>query len=203
MATKLMTRTRSRLVVGARQRHAADRHHHGAARALQDAAGHQHLDAGREAAQHRADGEEADRRGEDAPRAEPVGHPAAHRNEDGEAQRIARQHRLHAERHHVHRARDGRHRGVEDRRVERLHEERHGDQPRQQPLDGVVRRSGARRSHRQFTGSRTRDGVCARTANGSRPARPPVSRARRENIGVSLTMHRCMTQLPWTAGASC
>ena len=92
-----------------------------------------------EAAQHRAQGEKADRRGEDAPRAEAVGHPAAHRDEDGEAQRIARQHRLHAERRHVHRPGDGRHRGVEDRGVERLHEERHGDQPRQQPLDGIGR----------------------------------------------------------------
>ena len=137
------------LVVGARQGHAADRHHHGAAGALQDAASHQHVDVGREAAQHRAQGEDADRRGEDAPRAEAVGHPAADRDEDGKAQRIARQHRLHAERHHVHRPGDGRHRGVEDGRIERLHEERHGDQPRQPALDGIAWRSGGCCSHRQ------------------------------------------------------
>ena len=194
------------LVVGARQGHAADRHHHRAAGALQDAEGHQHLDVGREAAQHRAQGEKADGRGEDAPRAEAVGHPATYRNEDGKAQRIARQHRLHAERHHVHRPGDGRYRGVEDGRIERLHEERHRDQPRQPPLDGVAWRSAGCLSHRQFaglkgswahrdssgpSGSRVGDGRCARLVTGDRLASPAVRRARGEDIAVSLNMHRC------------
>ena len=135
------------LVVGARERHAADRRHHGAAGALQDAAGNQRVDVRREAAKYRPESEQPDRRGEDGARAEPVGHPAADRNEDGEAQRIARQHRFHAERRHIHRPGNGGHGRVQDRGVERLHEERHRDQPRQQPLDVVARFGERRRGH--------------------------------------------------------
>ena len=72
----------------------------------------------------------ADGGGEHAARAEAVGHPAADGNEDGEAERVAGEHRLHAERRDVERgamAGDG---GVENGGVERLHEERHRDEPR-------------------------------------------------------------------------
>jgi hypothetical protein len=55
-------------------------------------------------------------------------------NEDREAQRVAREHRLHAERHDVQRRAIAGRRRVEDGRVERLHEERDRDEPRQEPL---------------------------------------------------------------------
>jgi hypothetical protein len=51
-----------------------------------------------DAAEQRAEREEADRGGKHPARAETIGHPAADRNEHREAQRVARQHRLHAER---------------------------------------------------------------------------------------------------------
>ena len=78
--------------------------------------------------------EQADRGREHPARAEAVRHPAADRNEHRQAQRVAGQHRLHAERGHLERLRDGGHGRVQNRRVERFHEERDGDQPRQQPL---------------------------------------------------------------------
>ncbi len=55
-------------------------------------------------------------------------------NEDRQAQGVAGQHRLHAERSHLERLRDGGHGRVQNRGVERLHEERDCDEPRQQPF---------------------------------------------------------------------
>ena len=119
-----------------------DRHHHGAPAALQDAAGHQHVDVGRYAAEKRPESEQADGGGENAARSEPIRHPAADRNEDREAQRVAGEHRLHAERGDFERLRDGGHRRVQNRGVERLHEERDRHQPRQQSFAGVARAHG-------------------------------------------------------------
>ena len=105
-------------------------HHHGSAAALQDAARDQHMDVARYAAEKRPQGEEADRGREHPARSESIRHPAADRNEDREAQRVAGQHRLHAQRRHLERLRDGGHGRVQNRGVERLHEERDGDEPR-------------------------------------------------------------------------
>ena len=93
----------------------------------------------RDAAQERAEREDADGGGEHAARAEAVGHPAADGNEYREAQRVAREHRLHVERRHLQRVRDRRHGRVQDRRVERFHEEAHGHEPGQKPLGGGAR----------------------------------------------------------------
>ena len=115
-------------------------------------------------------GEQPDRRGEDAARAEAVGHPAADRDEDREAERVARQHRLHVERRDVHRLRDGRHRRVEDGGVERLHEEGHRDQPGQQSLGRLGRWRGRARSQRCST-SLVRS--CTKKQDRSGRAPPP------------------------------
>ncbi len=137
------------LAEGAREGHAADRHHHRAARTwiTRQAMSISMLVA--EAAQDRAHGEQADGRGEDAAGTETIGHPAADRNEDGEAQRVARQHRLHIEWRDLHRPGDRWHGGVQDRRVERLHEECDGYQPGQQPLDGIAGQIGRGVGHHQ------------------------------------------------------
>jgi hypothetical protein len=94
------------------------------------------MDVARYAAEQRTQREEADRGGEHAVRSEPVCHPAADRNENRKAQRLACEHRLHAERCNVERGCDRRHRGIENRGVQRFHEKRHGDQPRHQALAG-------------------------------------------------------------------
>ena len=74
------------------QREPAHRHHHGSAAALQDAAGDEQMDVARYAAEKRSEGEEADRGRKHAARSEPIRHPAADRNENREAQRVAGQH---------------------------------------------------------------------------------------------------------------
>ena len=71
---------------------------------------------------------------------EPIRHPAPDRDEDCEAQRVAGQNRLHTQGCHVDGGCNGRHGGVENRGVERLHEERYGHQPGQQTLAGRPRR---------------------------------------------------------------
>src|ERR1700690_2920612 len=104
------------------------------------------MDIGRDAAQEGAEREYSDRGREYSPSAEAIGHPTADRNEHRQAQRIAREDRLHAQGSNVERVGDGRHRGVENRRIERFHEKADCDQPRQQPLGGRRRRSSAWRS---------------------------------------------------------
>ena len=131
-------------------------HHHRPAAALQNSARDQHMNVARDAAEKRAQRENADRRREHAPRSEPVRHPPADRNENREAQRVACQHRLHAERSNMQRRRDRRHRGIQNRGVERLHEKRHRDQPRQQPLAG---RSDGRRRRNRLGGTKRNSSI--------------------------------------------
>ena len=57
-----------------------------------------------------------------------------------EAQGVAGEHRLHAQHRHIERLRDGGHGGVENRRIQRLHEESDGHQPGQQALGGSRQR---------------------------------------------------------------
>ena len=114
-----------------------DGHHHCAATALKDAAGNEQMNVGADAAEERAEGEEADGRAEYAPRAKAICHPAADGNENGEADGVAREHGLHAQRRDVQCRGNGRHGGVEDRGVERLHEKRDGHEPRDHALGRV------------------------------------------------------------------
>ena len=127
---------------GADDGEAADGHHHGASAALEDAEGYEDVDVGGDAAEKRAEAEQADGGGEDAAGAEAIGHPAADGDEDGEAQGVAGEHGLHAERGDFEGLRDGGHGGVENGGVERLHEEGDGHQPGEQSFAGVTRAHG-------------------------------------------------------------
>ena len=89
------------------------------------------MDVARYAAEKRSEREQPDRRRKHAPRSKPVRHPPADRNENRQAQRVARQHGLHAERRHLQRLGNGRHRRIQNRRVQRLHKKRYGHEPRQ------------------------------------------------------------------------
>ena len=109
---------------------------------MQDAARDEDVNVARNATEKRSYSEEANRGREHPACAESIGHPAADRNEHRQAQRITRQHSLHAERGDGERLRDGGDGGVQNRRVERFHEESHGDKPRQQSLHGFGRRRG-------------------------------------------------------------
>jgi len=119
------------------QRQPPHRHHHRAAEPLQDPARHEQMDAVRNAAEQRAEGERADRPREHPARAEPVRHPAADGNEHRQTQRVAGEHRLHAQWHDAQRLRDGGHRRVQNRGVQRLHEEGHRHQPWQNAPDSL------------------------------------------------------------------
>ena len=93
------------------------------------------MDVAHQSAKRGAEREYSDGRSEDAARAKAVGHPAADRNEDGERERIAREHRPHVERRRADGFGDDRHRGVQDGGVERFHEERDCHEPRQNVAD--------------------------------------------------------------------
>ena len=80
-----MARRSSDLAKVADQGEPADGNHHGAAAALQNTAGDEHMDVAGDAAEQGAEGEDADGGGEYAASAETVGHPAADGNEDGKS----------------------------------------------------------------------------------------------------------------------
>src|ERR1022692_3091403 len=82
----------------------------------------------------RAERKQTDCGGKHAARPESIRHPAADGNEYRETQGVAGKHRFHAERSHLQSRRDGGHGGIQNGGVERLHEERDCDQPRQQSL---------------------------------------------------------------------
>src|SRR6185437_9627791 len=89
-----------------------------------------------ETAGYRADHEDADRGAENGACAEFIGHPTAQGDEDREAQEIASDGEVEPQRILVERAGDGRQGGGYDRRIERLHEERAGDDQRNDVLCG-------------------------------------------------------------------
>jgi hypothetical protein len=121
----------------AHHRQAADGNHHGAAAALQNAAGNQLVDVGGESAEQGAEREDADGGRKDAARAVAIGHPAADGNEDGEAECVTREHGLHCERRDVKSGGDGGDRRVENSRVQGLHEEGNGNEPREESAAGL------------------------------------------------------------------
>ena len=91
------------------------------------------------------DARHADGDAEYAPRPEAVGDPATDRDAHRKAQNIARHHRLEAQRRNAEARRHRRNRGVDDGRVELLHEQRGRDHPRQIALGrNPRRRSGFR-----------------------------------------------------------
>src|SRR5664280_2241535 len=65
-----------------------DRHHHRAAHALQDPGRGQHRQAGGQCAAGGGQGENRDRRHEDAARTEAIGHPPADRNQYGQGEQV-------------------------------------------------------------------------------------------------------------------
>ena len=94
------------------------------------------MNIARNAAKERSQGEEADGGSEHPPGSEAVCHPATDGYEHCQAEGVAGQNGLHAQGSDAQSRRDGRHGGVEDGGVERLHEKRHRDQPGQQVLAG-------------------------------------------------------------------
>src|SRR6185312_12179336 len=107
---------------GADEGETADGHHHGAAAALEYTAEDEFVDVGGDAAEHGAEGEDADGSGEDLARAEAVGHPSADGDEDGEGERIAGQDGFHGQGRDAEGFGDDGDAGVEDGGVQRLHE---------------------------------------------------------------------------------
>ncbi len=127
---------------GAHEGDARDGRHHGAADALDDPGNHQHGHIDRQAAQQRTQGEDRDGLDEDALGAEPVGHPTADRDEHREGEGIAGQDGLEGEGGHAEIGGHDWDGGVEHRRVQILHKQRDGHEPRQEALSLGGRRLG-------------------------------------------------------------
>src|SRR6266852_8927819 len=111
----------------AQQDEASDRHHHGAADPLQDACAGELGNAAAQPAQDRAEHEDGDGGAKDGARAEAVGHPAARRNEDGDAEEIGGDRQAEMDRADGEGFGDLRQRRGDHRAVEILHEKRAGD----------------------------------------------------------------------------
>ena len=73
-----------------------------------------------------------------AARPEAIRDPPRCRDQHGHSQRIPHHHRLHAQRTLAQALRHGRQRGIDDGRVQRLHEEADGHQPQQHFLGGFL-----------------------------------------------------------------
>ena len=114
----------------AQQDQPAHRGHHGAAQPLQHPHRQQHAEAVGHAAQRRAEGEDAERQSEDPARAEPVGEPAADRDEHGQGQDIGGHRQIQPQRRGVQAGRHVRDGGGDDGGVELLHQEGDGDDHR-------------------------------------------------------------------------
>ena len=112
------------------------RHHHRAAHALQEPGGDKCQEGVGRRAQQRSAHEHDDRRREYGARSVAVGHPAADRDEDGEADEIRRERQLERERGLADIGRDRGQRGRDHRRVHVFHEQRTGDDERNE--DGAL-----------------------------------------------------------------
>ena len=120
------------LVDRAQQHQPSDRRHHRAADALQDARDHEIGDRGGQRAADRADHEDGDGDREHHARAEPVGGPAARRNEHRQRQQIRGDGELQRQRAGADIGGDRRQRGRDDRRIHVLHEQGGGHDERDQ-----------------------------------------------------------------------
>jgi hypothetical protein len=107
-----------------------DRSHHRSANALEDARKHEIFQRMRQRAADRAEHEYGDGDAKHVARAEPVGGPAAGRDEDGERKQIRGDRELQGERIGADIARDVGERGRDHRRVHVIHEQRNGDDQR-------------------------------------------------------------------------
>ena len=116
---------------GAQDDEPSHRNHHGSARALKRASRHEAEERVGEAAGDGAEREHADRGAKDGARTEPVGAPAADRDEHGERQQIGGEGKLQVDRIDVEVDGDRRERGRDHRAVDILHEESAGDDERQ------------------------------------------------------------------------
>jgi hypothetical protein len=112
------------------QNEPADRRHHGAADALQHTCRYQHRECAGNATERRADGEDRQRQDEDTACAEAVGEPTAQRYENSEGQHISGHCQIHSHRRGRQAVRHGRDRRGYDRRIELFHQERNGDDQR-------------------------------------------------------------------------
>ena len=112
------------------QRQARHRHDDGAAHALNDARTDEHRQAGGERAEERAEHEDDERDDEGFARAEAVGEVAAGGDEQGDGEGVGDDGGLHIERRDVQVGGDGGQGGVEDGRIQHLHEDGDGHQQR-------------------------------------------------------------------------
>jgi hypothetical protein len=87
-------------------------------------------------AQRRGDGEDDDGDAEDPFRPEPVGEPAADANADGERQQVHGHREVDVHRTDPEFHSHARCSGLDDRRVENLHERSPGDEERKRPVKG-------------------------------------------------------------------
>ena len=115
--------------IDAQDHQAPHRQHQRTAEALDDPGGDQQVEAGRQGAEQRAKGEEGDGGEEDAATAEAIGNPARGGNQQRHGEQVGDHHPLHAQRILAEVGGHARQGGVDDGRVQRLHEEGHGDQP--------------------------------------------------------------------------
>jgi hypothetical protein len=114
----------------AQEHEPADRNHHGAADPLQEARRHESAERPRRRAGERPRHEHAERGPKNGAGAIAVRHPAAHRDEDREADEIGGQRQLQRDRVLVEAFGDDRQRGRDDGRIRVLHEERGRDDER-------------------------------------------------------------------------
>jgi hypothetical protein len=115
---------------------APDRRHHGTAGALDHAGDDEFRQRIGQPAGDRAQGEDDDGGAEHRARAETVGHPAAQRDEDRQAQQIGGDREIEPQHVFMEGSGDRRQRRGDDRRIEILHEERAGDDQRDDVLFG-------------------------------------------------------------------
>ena len=111
MVSQAIAGTSSALATVRSSTQAADRHHHGAAHALQDAREPNPAASLSDAAEDRAEREDDDRGAEDVARAETVGDPAAGRDEHREAEQVRGHRHIHPHRIVAECLRHGRQRG--------------------------------------------------------------------------------------------
>ena len=112
------------------QRQARHRHDDGAAHALNDAGADEHWQAGGERAEERAEHEDDERDDEGFARAEAVGEVAAGGDEQGDGEGVGDDGGLHIERRDVQVGGDGGQGGVQDGRIQHLHEDGDGHKQR-------------------------------------------------------------------------
>ena len=126
-----------RLFNAAHHDEAADRRHHRAAHALNDARQHEFFEILRQCAADRAGDENPDGDTEHVAAAEAVRGPAARRNADRKRQQVRGDREFECQRAGAEVARDGRQGCRDDGRVHVLHEQRDGDDERNEAVIGV------------------------------------------------------------------